>query len=230
MLPFSVHCEPPFLVATFDAAQETLGWAMTRAGFQTARHVAWLQVRDADLPVGVDPHDLLEQWLADAGLSGALAMMTARDVRRHHVAQARVGDVVATCLTTIGLVNGERVGERCSAPEEVAGTINTLVHISQPLTEAAFIEAMSIVVQARTLAVVESGVRRNGVAITGTGTDCIIMAAPAGADRARYAGLHTDIGEAVGAAVLDAMRDGIAIWTVDVGAKLPAEITVRRRD
>lgn len=80
---------------------------------------------------------------------------------------------------------------------------------------AAFLETMSIVAQARTTAVVDSGVRRGGLAITGTGTDCIVIAAPCGPDGAGFAGLHTAIGEAVGAATYQATSAGIETWKTD---------------
>ena len=56
-----------------------------------------------------------------------------------------------------------------------------------------------------------------GVAITGTGTDCIVVAAPRGGS-VRFAGMHTPVGEAIGAAVYKAMGDGIATWLQDMEA------------
>jgi adenosylcobinamide amidohydrolase len=64
--------------------------------------------------------------------------------------------------------------------------------------------------------VIEAGVARDGAPITGTGTDCIVVAAPDGEPRARYAGLHTAIGEAVGRCTCEAMRAGIEAWAEDV--------------
>ncbi len=78
------------------------------------------------------------------------------------------------------------------------------------------IETVSVVTQARTLAVIEAFVPRAGVQVTGTGTDCIVVAAPIRGRRWQIiAGLHTGIGEAVGKAVYQAMREGIAVWRDD---------------
>jgi adenosylcobinamide amidohydrolase len=63
--------------------------------------------------------------------------------------------------------------------------------------------------------VIEACVSRGGVQVTGTGTDCIVVAAPQTGDPANFAGLHTAIGEAVGAAVYRVIRDGIAVWRED---------------
>ncbi|MEI9901841.1 MAG: adenosylcobinamide amidohydrolase [Hyphomicrobium sp.] len=121
-----------------------------------------------------------------------------------------------------GLSNSERVGTRLHRPPVFAGTINTLVHVAQPLSDAALIEAISIATEARTTAVLDAGVERAGLTITGTGTDCIAIAAPLGDNAACYAGKHTAIGEAIGAAVYEATADGIRDWKTDCIA--PGEV------
>jgi adenosylcobinamide amidohydrolase len=214
-LPFALSCRPPLLVASFDAPQAMLSWSITRPGFQTARRVAWLEVRNADLPPHEDPVVSIDRLMADADLADAICLVTSRNVARHQLTQATVEGVTATCLATVGLSNGERVGQRCAEPVPLPGTINVLLHVTRPLSEGALVEAVSIVTEARTAAVLDSGVRRAGVAVTGTGTDCIVAAAPAGADALRFAGLHTAVGEAVGGAVYRAIREGVAVWQAD---------------
>jgi adenosylcobinamide amidohydrolase len=77
---------------------------------------------------------------------------------------------------------------------------------------------VSIATEARTAAVLDSGERRKGVAVTGTGTDCIAIAAPLGDDAAAFAGKHTAIGECIGAAVYKATAEGIRAWRSDTAA------------
>ena len=55
---------------------------------------------------------------------------------------------------------------------------------------------------------------------SGTGTDCIAVAAEPG-DTA-FAGLHTVIGEAAGAATLAAVRRGVKRWLADHALRLRA--------
>ena len=210
-LPFSIQCAPPFLTARFAAPQRTLGWSLLHPGFATIRDVVWLEVRDRDLPPGVDPAALLRAKLAEIGLPDALAFMTARDVRRHHLGRHRVEGVAAACLTTVGLANGERVGSR-RPPRAAAGTINTLVQVSRPLTGGALVEAIAIVAEARTAAILDARARFPGPAITGTGTDCIVVACPAAGAPDSCAGMHTAVGEALGAAAYAATREGVALW------------------
>ena len=117
-----------------------------------------------------------------AGLSDAVAMMTSRNVESFVRRRCIADGVAAECVVTLGLNNGERVGTRLAPPAPGAGTINILCHVSQPLTDAALLEAASIVAQARTVVLTEAGYRRPGQeqVVTGTGTDCIVMASPLG--------------------------------------------------
>jgi adenosylcobinamide amidohydrolase len=224
ILPFQLTCDSSLLVAIFRERQRMLSWSLSAPGFQDARRVAWVEVRNADLPPETDPKALVTQRLESANVSDAVAMITSRSVARHHVSQVRVENITATCVATVGLSNGERVGQRL-ALEPAFGTINILAHISCGLSQAAHVEAISIVASARTAAVMDSGVRRGGVAITGTGTDCIVLAAPVNEHPASYAGMHTAVGEALGAAVNQVMEEGIATWRADFDAMLRSPST-----
>lgn len=217
--PFSIACRRPFLIVTFGKPQGMLSWSLTKPGFRFARRVAWLEVRDDDLPSDVDAGAWLSRRMADAGLADAVALITSRDVASVCHASASVDGITAVCVTTVGLSNAERIGHRMG-PTEAAGTINTLVHVSRPLARAAFIEAIALIAQARSIAVVDSRIRRGGVAITGTGTDCVVMAAPRGLDGVRYAGLHTAIGEAIGICVYEATARGIKSWLIDNSSQI----------
>ena len=64
-------------------------------------------------------------------------------------------------------------------------------------------------------AIVEAQRVERGTAITGTGTDCIVMASPSRGSPLACAGLHTAVGEAIGGAVYDATRDGAEQWERD---------------
>lgn len=211
-LPFSLDLAPPFLILRFDEPVDTVGWSILTPGFASAREIVWLEVQDSDLPIGTDPVVFLKERLAAKALGEAAAFMTSRDIRSHHVAQSVVGEVVATCVATVGLSNAERVGRRCRSQVHAFGTINTLIHSSRPLSKGAFIEAVSIATEARTAAVMETCRRRDTAPATGTGTDCIIVAAPKGDRPENCVGLHTDLGEAIGAAVYDATFAGAIEW------------------
>ncbi len=153
--PFELNCAPPLLVIRFKTPQKILGWSLTKPGFASTREIVWFEVRDGDLPLHVDPVAFLKQKLSASGFDDAAAFMTSREIRRHHVAQSRVGGVVATCVATVGLSNGERVGARRRPGPAAIGTINMLVHVSRPLSAGAFVEAISIATEARTAAILD---------------------------------------------------------------------------
>lgn len=218
-LPFNLVFAPPLLVVRFDEPMDIVGWSILKPGFATAQEVIWLEVRNGDLPLDVDPATFLRERLAAHALDEVAAFMTSRDIRHYHVLQSRVGEVVATCVTTVGLSNAERIGTRHASDLHAFGTINTLVHVSRPLSHGAFVEAVSIATEARTAAVMESSDRRERLAATGTGTDCIIVAAPKGEKPESGVGLHTELGEAIGAAVYDATFVGAKEWRTEAALR-----------
>lgn len=215
---FAVDCARPLMVARFPAPQRMVSWSLNRPGFVSAEMVAWLEVRNADLGPGLDPRAWFEARLAAAGLAEAVGLMTSRNIAHHHLALRQVEDVTAACLVTLGLNNGECVGTRFSpAAAARLGTVNILAAVDRPLTDGALLEAAAIVVQARTCAILEADFRREGAAapVSGTGTDCVVTAAPAAGAPDPYAGLHTALGEALGAATLAAVREAAAAWLAD---------------
>lgn len=215
-----VSCAQPWLTVRLPGLCRLLSFAPHRPGFQMAGQVIWREVRNADLGLEVDPLALLRDGLAAIGGLDAVAMMTSRDVRRHFVARAKVEGVTATCVATVGLGNGEVIGQRrAGRPGPPLGTVNILVHLDRALADAALLEALSLAVEARTLAIVEGGYRPDPdqPPVTGTGTDCIVIAARADGPVETYAGKHTALGEAVGRAVLDAVRPGVADWLEENG-------------
>lgn len=220
----AIDCRRPWLTVRFAAPHRMVSWAPYRPGFVTARDVAWREVGAEELGPEVDAGRWFAAELAQAGLTEAVGMLTARNVAAYVCGTAKVEGVRAGAVVTLGLRNGERIGARRemaqgSGAPEGAGTINILVYVDRPLTDAALLEASALAVQARTVALIEAGYRPAGMdaPVTGTGTDCVVMAAPQAPDGEpyageSYAGMHTAIGEAVGACVLGAVRQAAAEW------------------
>ena len=212
----------PWLVVDFGRPLRALSWAPHRPGPVETRRVAWREVRDADLTPKLDAEAWLAEEMARETLSDAVGLLTSRDVSSRTEARAEVEGLCAACLATVGLGNAERAGapRRSAAAPAGHGTINLVAVLDAPLSETALIEALSIAVQARTRAVMESGRRLPhpaGGPATGTGTDCVVVAAPAGPDALRHAGLHTAAGEALGRAVHAAVAEGARDWMQTYG-------------
>lgn len=207
----------PWLDWRLGAPHRVLSWSLTRPGLVRASRITWLEVRNADLPAGFDARAWLQAELAARGTADAVAMLTSRDLGALETAQARVEGVTARCVATVGLSNAERIGRRLDRSGQDWGTINIAVVTDATLTEAALIEMLSIAAQARTAAVIEAGLDLPTGRATGTGTDCIAVAAADGdAAPTAFAGLHTALGEAVGRACHDAVSRGARVWMAKV--------------
>jgi len=161
------------------------------------------------------PAALLRRALAEAKLPDAVGLLTARDVRSFDTAEAGDAELHACCVATVGLANALAAGD---PPGNAApGTINLCVRVSTPLSEEALLEALALAAEARTAAMLEARLPSplSGRPASGTGTDCIVVAAPVAppsAARLAYAGKHTRVGSRLGAAVRDAVARGIARW------------------
>nr|WP_113912835.1 adenosylcobinamide amidohydrolase [Roseovarius dicentrarchi] len=199
-----------------------LSWAINRPGLVTARRILWRGVRNADLPQDLDVGAWLHGQLAARGALDAVTFLTSRDICYHHMARAAAGSVRATAVATVGLSNAERIGRRMDRTGQDWGTINIALNLDTGagagLTDAALIEALSIAASARTAAVMEGGFDLPMGRATGTGTDCIAVAARAG--DVAYAGMHTELGEVAGRAVYDAVRAGVREWMHQMGHTL----------
>lgn len=204
---------PNLLAVRFSASHRTAGWAVVGGGIGEASAVGWVQVRNAELGPEVDPAALLRERLAAGGLAGAVGLLTSADVAEFADVERAVEGISARCVATVGLGNALRAGDPPWRAARV-GTINLMVRLSVPLTDAALLETLALAAEARTMAVLEGGVAsvESGRPATGTGTDCIVVAAPVDGAAIGYAGKHTLPGHLVGTAVEAAVRDGVRRW------------------
>lgn len=206
----SVTLDHPWLDLDLGEEMQVLSWAPYRSGFVTARHILWREVRNADLTENFDAISWLENEVSTRAEQPAVAMLTSRNIRMNSLETAESGPFKVSCLATLGLTNAERIGTRLPAEKRDYGTINLALVITPGLTETAMLEALSIATQARTAAVMNAGHDLPTGRATGTGTDCIAIACPKG-DTA-YAGLHTDVGEAIGRATYAAIATEAKRW------------------
>jgi adenosylcobinamide amidohydrolase len=203
-----VTLQRPWLVASLPRAMRCLSHAPFASGYVMADRVAWREVRNADLAEGFD----VGPWFADEMRAhpGAVGMLTSRDVGTYRLESVEVEGVRASCLVTLGLSNAEAVGKRRPYHTADFGTINMCVAVDAGLTESAQLEAFGVAVQARTAGVMAAGLALPTGLATGTGTDCVVLACDAG--DIGFAGLHTVVGEAVGACVLRAVTGAAQEW------------------
>ncbi|GAA2781467.1 adenosylcobinamide amidohydrolase [Saccharopolyspora taberi] len=155
-------------------------------------------VRDYSHP---DPSAHVREIAAEIGLTGSgVGMLTAVDVR-HEVTSADSG--VRASVTT-----GVSHPIWAAAPErEVAwepGTINAICWSPVRLSEAALVNAIATVAEAKAQALLESGV--NG---TGTVTDATTVLCPLDGEAESYGGPRSRVGSALARAVHAAVAAGL---------------------
>ena len=209
----TVRLERPWLEFDLGRTMRVLSWAVHRPGLVDARRILWREVRNADLPSDLDVPEWLRAQLASRGALDAVTLLTSRDITCHHIAEAEAEGARATAIVTVGLSNAEAIGTRLDRSAQDWGTINIALRIDSGeggLSDTALLEAMSLAAAARTAAIMGVAHDLPTGRATGTGTDCIAVAAAPG--RIPYAGMHTAIGEVVGRAVHMATSTGAAEW------------------
>lgn len=214
--------ERPWLAVDLGAPCRVLSFAPHRPGFVTADRILWREVRNADLTPDLDVGTWVAAEMAGRGATDAVGLLTSHDIGRFQRAEAAVDGIRAAAVATVGLGNGERVGMRHDRTPPGYGTINIAVQLAGPpgwgLSDIALIEALSIAAEARTLGILEAGLRLPRGLATGTGTDCLAIAVPPG--DTPYCGLHTAQAEALGAAVHAAVAAGAVDWCARYGTDL----------
>ncbi len=204
----SVALREHWLLFDLGGPHWVAGWPVVGPAWGTASRIAWLQVKDSDLPAGFSPEDHFKRRASADGIAADIGLMTAAEISRY--ACERAGDV--TVIATAGLSNGESVQPAKPRTEEAwhAGTINIAMRTRTPLTQGAMLEAISIVAQARTAAIMDlDRTLPDGRRLTGTGTDCIVVASPEGSEPQRHCGLHTSLGRLIGETVYKAVVSAI---------------------
>jgi adenosylcobinamide amidohydrolase len=153
-----------------------------------------------------DPTVHLADLAAGLGLSGpGVGLLTAAQV----TAVVQREDEGAHVGATVGLrVPTWAAAPHGSADPELApirrpGTINIVVSVPVPLSDAAFVNAVVTATEAKTQAVLDAG-----FACTGTASDAVCVAAPAGAPGVDFAGPRSLWGARIARAVHAAVYAG----------------------
>jgi adenosylcobinamide amidohydrolase len=196
-----------------------LSWAIVGGGKTHAQRVVWHRVSNSDLAPDVDPKGYFEQQLARRFDNGTcVGFLTSAPLETFVETRRELDGLWALCVATVGLSNAVTIGDPPTSRASAQGTINILIQSSVPLSDNAAIEALSLVAEARTLAVLQGSVRSiagDSIA-TGTGTDCIAIAAPLATSEetaaADYAGKHTALGHLIGGCTREAITQGVRDW------------------
>jgi adenosylcobinamide hydrolase len=199
------------LVVDLGRSHRSLAAAVLGGGLGTMR--SWLNLSVPASYGRTDPGVHLRDEATAAGLPGpVVGMLTAAPLERWQ--QAVVGE--AWVVATVGVAHA--LAAAATRPRRLpwampspVGTINLLVVVAAPLTDAGLVGALQTAVEAKAQALAAARVpAANADAwATGTATDAICVACPPGA-RVPFAGPATTVGADLARAVLAAVQAGVA--------------------
>lgn len=208
-----------WLEVKFSRPHSVLSWAIIGGGWTQASIVTWQHVTPHELHEDLDPVQYFQEKLAQRHRGkDVIGFLTGASLRNYSESLAFDSEVNeemwVRCIVTMGLRNAVRIGDPPSFRPIKIGTINILLQTSLPLSQLASIEALSLVTEARTLAVLEGKILSMNSTdfATGTGTDCIAIASPVAEDGIPYAGKHTVLGHLIGTAAYQAVSHGVKCW------------------
>jgi adenosylcobinamide amidohydrolase len=192
-----------------DASLAVLSSAVLGSELTQARHIVNMRVGRGY--AGLAPRDDLTAFARELGIAGSfIGLMTAAKTERVQVVVERDAATTVIAVVTLGVSNPEAAGITETAPSKPS-TINIIVVADACLTQAARVNAIVTATEAKTLALIESGLcAPHGGFASGTSTDSIVIATTEGGVRYEYAGPISPLGvlvaRAVRRAILNAMQ------------------------
>jgi adenosylcobinamide hydrolase len=198
----------PALVIDFGGARRCLSSAVVGGGLRDAR--AWLNLQ---VPHGygrTDPDVHLLEEMAARGLDprDTLGAMTAAAIDRATSCEDAAGGG-ASAVATVGIGMPLAAAGRILRELPPVNTINMLVLVEAPLSDAALVYAVQTATEAKAQALADAGVvaRNHDGFATGTATDSICVAARPGAAEP-FAGPMSPAGGAIARCVHRAVLEG----------------------
>ena len=206
----------------FDRPTPIVSSAVLNGGAVSANHIVNLNIRNqlnTGLNVRQPPELTLAQYCKKRGWPGTtVGLMTAASMDSFRMVQAAEQGVEFFVLATAGLSNARRAGDyaedrKIGTIGTTAGTINIICLTTAALTQAAMVEAVITVTEAKTAALQNLGIksRVSETPATGTGTDAIAIACAGGRGsiKVRYCGKHVLFGEILANLAIEAVTSSI---------------------
>ncbi len=192
----------PCLVWNLPAAMRGISSSIVGGGIGA---VSWVLNMTVDEDYGrLDPDRHLLQVAHRLHLDGrGIAMMTAVAVSRYQTAEVNGAAAWATVGVSRPVWASEEVSGRVE-PDGGPGTINLIVMVPVNLSDAALVNSVSTVTEAKVQALLHCGV--DG---TGTASDAVAVLCAAGGTAEQFGGPRSTWGARIARAVYDATSAGI---------------------
>ena len=191
---------------------QTSGWTLVGSQSNHIETLLWLRVNGAEL-AETTPEDFIAQSLSAKERASGAVFLTSAILGDYAEVLSEKEDYWVRCIATVGLGNALRAGD----PAQYAGigTINIACELSHPVSENGRLEGLTVIAEAKTLAVYEENILSSlsGERSSGTGTDCSLICSPQKSQgQVEYLGKHTILGELIGKSTYQAVHQGIRVW------------------
>lgn len=213
---YQIECNDHHVVVHFACSRPMLSSAILNGGLLRADRIVNVKVPKV-LDVCERPDVSLQRYCDNLQWAGkTVGMMTAASMTSYRCYQDCVDGVEVSALVTCGLENARRIGDKADcramhcAPEH-AGTINVMVITNAALMQAAMVESIMMITEAKAavLQSIDYLSPVSGQVATGTGTDSIVLVSGDNGAPIQYAGKHVLFGELLGRVVMQALQDSM---------------------
>lgn len=188
--------------------------AVNGGGFASAnRIVNWkVPLHYAGSDPGSDTVKQLAAWNLDS--EATIALLTAAKLTHVSLQEESGNQFSLVCCATAGTSNAASAGSpRETFPSYMPGTINIIVLVDGRMTDAAMVNAIITITEAKSAALRDLGIRDacTGLVATSTTTDAVVLGVNSRSSRYtsvhRYAGAATEIGNAIGRLVYESVYE-----------------------
>lgn len=229
---FTVHKEHRFLKVCLQGAHRVISTSSQLGGEQlNIQNLLNCQCCEGSAEHGVaktlhllSREQMHQKSAAEAGLDPAhtVVLTTAANMDYAAIQSASYEDATVTAIATAGVegnagragdISQWHEGEQGYVPVHATpGTINIILIFHQSLSSSALTRSIITATEAKTAALLELAIpsRYGSGLATGTGTDQIAVATPqAQSERFHWTGHHAKLGELIGTAVRDAVKEAL---------------------
>jgi adenosylcobinamide amidohydrolase len=205
----------------FSTEHPVLSSAVYNGGACAASNILILKVAEnfeGKEQIVETPENTLAEYCRQLRLGGTtVGMMTSASMDSFRQVSRLSQGVDISAMVTAGISNACCAGDRAAwrkfqIDDNPTGTINIIIITNAMMSQAAMVESVMIVTEAKTVAMRELGVKStvSGEIASGTGTDAIAVVNGFGPETIHYCGKHVLFGEMLASAVIEAITDSLS--------------------
>lgn len=209
----------------FNNPVEVLSSAILNGGHVFADHLININVEEnfsgtkKEFPL---PQDTIQQYAENNNWIGkSVGMMTSANLKSFRSSFRESNGIIVECFLTAGISNARRAGDHADwqffdEVQKNTGTINIVVGTNAKLSNAAMVEAIMIISEAKASVLEYLNILSpisNKIA-TGTGTDSTAVFCGNGRE-INFCGKHVLFGEMIASVVIDALKSSLSFYYID---------------